>query len=108
MEPLVDEQIQQRVCTTRQRFRLYTPRVWFLTVCSIHGLRCDFVGGVRGAVWVHRARQGRRGTLIKDTHDGLVLFGIMARLYPFTYWIKSTFLGKYFVASPEQDSGIGA
>ncbi|KAK8069788.1 hypothetical protein PG994_006404 [Apiospora phragmitis] len=40
-------------------------------------------------------------------HDGLVPFGIMARLYPFTNWVKSTFLGKYLVASPEQDSGIG-
>lgn len=34
-------------------------------------------------------------------------FGILARLYPFTNWMKSTFLGKYLVASPEQDSGIG-
>lgn len=31
----------------------------------------------------------------------------MARLYPFTNWIKSTFLRKYLVASPEQDSGVG-
>lgn len=34
-------------------------------------------------------------------------FGIMARLYPFTNWVKSTWAGKYLVASPEQDSGIG-
>lgn len=33
----------------------------------------------------------------------------MARLYPFTNWVKSTWLGdKYLVARPEQDSGIGA
>lgn len=33
----------------------------------------------------------------------------MARLYPFTNWVKSTWLGdKYLVASPEQDSGIGS
>lgn len=32
----------------------------------------------------------------------------MARCYPFTNWIKSTWVGeKYLVASPEQDSGIG-
>lgn len=31
----------------------------------------------------------------------------MARLYPFTNWVKSTWMGKYLVASPEQDSGIG-
>lgn len=36
-----------------------------------------------------------------------VPFGIMARLYPFTNWVKSTWMGRYLVASPEQDSGIG-
>jgi len=46
--------------------------------------------------------------LIQGFHDGLVAFGVMARLYPFTNWVKSTFLGKYLVASPEQESGIGA
>ncbi|KAK6221971.1 hypothetical protein LQW54_001191 [Pestalotiopsis sp. IQ-011] len=45
--------------------------------------------------------------LIQGFHDGLVPFGLMARLYPFTNWMKSTFLGKYMVASPEQQSGIG-
>ncbi|KAM5350141.1 hypothetical protein ACJ41O_006646 [Fusarium nematophilum] len=45
--------------------------------------------------------------LIKGFHNGLAPFGIMARLYPFTNWVKSTFLGKYMVASPEQDSGVG-
>lgn len=45
--------------------------------------------------------------LIQGFHDGLVPFGIMARLYPFTNWVKSTFLGKYLVATPEQQSGIG-
>lgn len=32
----------------------------------------------------------------------------MARLYPFTNWVKSTWMGKYMVASPEQNSGIGS
>lgn len=33
----------------------------------------------------------------------------MARLYPFTNWVKSTWFGeKYLVASPEQNSGIGS
>ncbi|ORY64953.1 flavonoid 3',5'-hydroxylase [Pseudomassariella vexata] len=45
--------------------------------------------------------------LIQGFHDGLVPFGIMARLYPFTNWVKSTWMGRYLVASPEQDSGIG-
>lgn len=48
------------------------------------------------------------GGLIKGFHDGLPAFGLMCRLHPFTSWIKSTFLNKYLVASPEQESGIGS
>ncbi|KAK5714842.1 hypothetical protein LTS12_027821, partial [Elasticomyces elasticus] len=40
-------------------------------------------------------------------HDGLPAFGLLARLYPFTNWIKSIFLKKYLVATPADDSGIG-
>lgn len=47
------------------------------------------------------------GGLIKGFHDGLPAFGLLARLHPFTSWIKTTFLGKYLVASPQDDSGIG-
>lgn len=48
------------------------------------------------------------GDLIKGFHDGLPAFGLMCRLHPFTSWIKSTFMNKYLVASPEQESGIGS
>ncbi|KAL3418538.1 flavonoid 3-hydroxylase [Phlyctema vagabunda] len=47
------------------------------------------------------------GGLIAAFHDGLPAFGMMARLYPFTGWVKRTWMGKYLVASPEQDSGFG-
>jgi cytochrome P450 len=48
------------------------------------------------------------GGLIQGFHDGLVPFGLMARLYPFTNWVKSTWVGeKYLVAKPEHESGIG-
>jgi cytochrome P450 len=48
------------------------------------------------------------GGLIQGFHDGLLPFGLMARLWPFTHWIKSTWVGeKYLVAKPEDDSGIG-
>lgn len=48
------------------------------------------------------------GGLIQGFHDGLVPFGLMARLYPFTNWVKSTSWGaKNLVAHPGQDSGIG-
>ena len=48
------------------------------------------------------------GGLIKGFHDGLPAFGLMARLHPFTTWIKDTWVGeRYLVATPESDSGIG-
>lgn len=45
--------------------------------------------------------------LIQGFHDGLPAFGVLARLHPFTSWIKTTFLKKYIVATPQDDSGIG-
>ncbi|KAJ5097471.1 hypothetical protein N7456_008192 [Penicillium angulare] len=47
------------------------------------------------------------GGLIQGFHDGLPAFGLLARLHPFTSWIKTTFLKKYLVATPADDSGIG-
>jgi hypothetical protein len=41
------------------------------------------------------------GGLIQGFHDGLLPFGLMARLWPFTNFIKKTPLGKYLVAKPE-------
>ena len=54
--------------------------------------------------------QGRDvGGLIQGFHDGLDLFGLLASLYPFTAWIKTTWIGtKYLVAKPEDASGIGS
>ena len=46
--------------------------------------------------------------LIKGFHDGLRYFGVMARLHPFTLWIKETWIGeRYLVAKPEHKSGTG-
>ncbi|KAG9248744.1 flavonoid 3',5'-hydroxylase [Calycina marina] len=47
------------------------------------------------------------GGLIQGFHDGLPAFGLMARLHPFTSWIKSTFMNKYLVATPDATNGIG-
>ncbi|RDW73285.1 hypothetical protein BP6252_07192 [Coleophoma cylindrospora] len=47
------------------------------------------------------------GGLIAAFHAGMPIAGLMARLYPLTEWVKSTWVGKYLVASPEQDFGIG-
>ena len=47
------------------------------------------------------------GGLIQGFHDGLPAFGLLARLHPFTSWVKTTFLKKYLVAKPADNSGIG-
>ena len=48
------------------------------------------------------------GGLVQGFHDGLPMFGLLARLYPFTNWIKKTWIGeRFFVAKPEDNSGIG-
>jgi cytochrome P450 len=45
--------------------------------------------------------------LIQGFHDGMTSFGLLARFHPFTTWIKTTPLGRFFIATPEDDSGIG-
>ncbi|QRD85169.1 putative cytochrome P450 monooxygenase [Aspergillus flavus] len=47
------------------------------------------------------------GGLIQGFHDGLPAFGLLARLHPFTSWMKTTFMKKYLVAKPEDNTGIG-
>jgi hypothetical protein len=48
------------------------------------------------------------GGLIRDFHDGMMAFGLLARFHPFTTWVKQTTLGKrILVATPQDDSGIG-
>ena len=47
------------------------------------------------------------GGLIQGFHDGLPAFGLLGRLWPFTEKVKSTPLGKFLVAKPEDSSGIG-
>jgi hypothetical protein len=47
------------------------------------------------------------GGLIQGFHDGLPPFGFLARMHPFTSWMKTTFMKKYLVATPQDDSGIG-
>ena len=48
------------------------------------------------------------GSLIKGFRDGLPFFGLMARLYTFTDWVKETWIGEqYLVAKPEHKTGFG-
>lgn len=46
--------------------------------------------------------------LIQSFHDGLPIFGVMGRLYPFTKWIKETWVADAFmVPKPGDSTGIG-
>jgi hypothetical protein len=106
MEPLIDEQITHWIGRLDEKFA--TPRrpldfaPWAVYVAY------DIISEVGFGAPFGFVTEGKDvGGLIQGFHDGLVPFGIMARLYPFTNWMKSTFLGKYMVASPEQESGIG-
>ncbi|KAF5020719.1 hypothetical protein F66182_7251 [Fusarium sp. NRRL 66182] len=106
MEPLIDiniknwiDRLQKDFASTHRPFD-FAPWAVFMAydIISEVGFGAPF-----GFIEQGRDVEG----LIQGFHDGLVPFGIMARLYPLTNWVKSTFLGKYMVASPEQDSGIG-
>lgn len=46
--------------------------------------------------------------LIRSMHDGVLPFGIMARMHPLTRWLKSTWLRRYLVATPQHKGGFGA
>lgn len=47
------------------------------------------------------------GGLIQGFHDGMTAFGLMGRFWPLTSRIKKTWLGRFLVAKPTDNSGIG-
>lgn len=106
MEPLVDarmkhwiSKLDEKFATTGQKFEFN----WWAIYMAY-----DIVSEIGFGAPFGFVEEGKDvGGLIEGFHQGLVPFGIMARLYPFTYWVKSTWMGKYLVATPEQDSGIG-
>ena len=106
MEPLIDQNIQNWIAKLEQKFASTGDKFDFAPWAVY--MAYDVISEVGfGAPFGFVDKGSDISGLIQGFHDGLTPFGIMARLYPFTYWVKSTFLGKYLVASPEQDSGIG-
>ncbi|RYP80341.1 hypothetical protein DL769_002521 [Monosporascus sp. CRB-8-3] len=106
MEPLIDEQIQCWISKLDELFASGHQKFDF-SPWAVY-MAYDVISSVGFGAPFGFVEQGKDvGDLIQGFHDGLVPFGIMARLYPFTNWVKSTFLDKYLVASPEQESGIG-
>jgi cytochrome P450 len=107
MEPLIDANISRWIDKIDERFAS-TGEKFDLAPWAVY-MAYDIISEVGFGQPFGFIEQGQDiGGLIKGFHDGLVPFGIMARLFPFTNWVKSTWFGeKYLVASPEQDSGIG-
>ncbi|KAF9873690.1 hypothetical protein CkaCkLH20_08800 [Colletotrichum karsti] len=106
MEPLLDLHIERWIQRLDSNFASTGKRFDFApwAVYLVYDIVSDVgFGQPFGFIEQEKDVEG----LIQGFHDGLVPFGIMARCWPFTNWMKSTFLGKYMVASPEQDSGIG-
>ncbi|KAJ0386979.1 hypothetical protein COL922a_003130 [Colletotrichum nupharicola] len=106
MEPLLDHHIDRWIEKLDNNFASPGKRLDFApwAVYLVYDIVSDVgFGQPFGFIEQEKDVEG----LIQGFHDGLVPFGIMARCWPFTNWMKSTFLGKYLVATPEQDSGIG-
>ncbi|KAK1852226.1 cytochrome p450 [Colletotrichum chrysophilum] len=106
MEPLLDHHIDRWIEKLDNNFASPGKRLDFApwAVYLVYDIVSDVgFGQPFGFIEQEKDVEG----LIQGFHDGLVPFGIMARCWPFTNWVKSTFLGKYLVATPEQDSGIG-
>lgn len=107
MEPLIDEQIKHWMTKLHDNFAV--PGESFDFARWAVYLAYDVVSSVGfGKPFGFIEQSKDVGGLIQGFHDGLLLFGVMARLYPFTEWIKKTFLQRFFVATPEQKNGIGA
>ncbi|OJJ49987.1 hypothetical protein ASPZODRAFT_58830 [Penicilliopsis zonata CBS 506.65] len=106
MEPLMDgiiqgwlQKLDEKFAQTNQCFDF----TWWAVYMAYDVISEVGFGGSFGFV-----EQGKDvGGLIQGFHDGLPAFGLLARLHPFTTWIKTTFLKKYLVASAADDSGIG-
>lgn len=107
MEPLIDERISEWVTRLDDLFAKPAKKFDFCPWAVY--MAYDIISEAGFGQPFGFIEQGKDVEgLIQGFHDGLVPFGIMARLYPFTNWVKSTWFGdKYLVASPEQDSGIG-
>ncbi|PQE08820.1 flavonoid 3, 5 -hydroxylase protein [Rutstroemia sp. NJR-2017a WRK4] len=106
MEPLMDIRVVDWLEALEQRFAKSNARFDFAPWAIF--MAYDIISEIGFGAPLGFVEKGEDiGGLVQGFHDGLPAFGLMCRLYPFTEWIKSTFLGDKFVAKPEDDSGIG-
>ncbi|KAJ0417513.1 cytochrome P450 [Aspergillus carlsbadensis] len=106
MEPLIDLRIREWANKLDERF-VRTGEAFDFSWWAVY-MAYDIISEVGfGAPFGFVEKGEDVGGLIQGFHDGLSAFGLLARLHPFTSWVKTTFLKKYLVAKPQDDSGIG-
>ncbi|OJZ82424.1 hypothetical protein ASPFODRAFT_211126 [Aspergillus luchuensis CBS 106.47] len=106
MEPLLDAHIEHWLQKIDERFAR-TGAVFDFSWWAVY-MAYDIISEVGFGAPFGFVEQGQDvGGLVQGFHDGLPAFGLLARLHPFTSWMKTTFMKKYLVATPQDDSGIG-
>ncbi|KAJ5770959.1 uncharacterized protein N7511_003010 [Penicillium nucicola] len=106
MEPLLDMRIQQWTSKLNEKF-IKTGEAFDFSWWAVY-MAYDIISEIGFGEPFGFIEKGEDiGGLIQGFHDGLPAFGLLARLHPFTSWIKTTFLKKYLVAKPEDNTGIG-
>ncbi|EAW12076.1 cytochrome P450 [Aspergillus clavatus NRRL 1] len=106
MEPLIDVRIQDWINKLEDKFA-QTGKGFDFAWWAVY-MAYDIISEIGfGAPFGFVEQAKDVGGLIRGFHDGLPAFGFLARLHPFTSWVKTTFLKKYLVATPQDDSGIG-
>ncbi|KAK3112206.1 hypothetical protein LTR53_011770 [Teratosphaeriaceae sp. CCFEE 6253] len=106
MEPLVDASIRLWINAMDERFAKQGQTFDFAPGAVY--MAYDIISEIGFGAPIGFVESGSDvGELIQGFHDGLPAFGLLARLWPFTYWVKRTWLGKYLVAKPEDKTGIG-
>ena len=106
MEPLIDAQISRWFSRLDALFGQGKP--FDFCPWSVY-MAYDVVTDIGFGAPFGFIEQGRDvAGLIRAMHDGILPFGIMARMWPLMDWLKSTWVGKYLVTTPEDKNGFGA
>ncbi|RAL14130.1 cytochrome P450 [Aspergillus homomorphus CBS 101889] len=106
MEPLIDLRMQEWLDKLDEKYSS-TGEVFDFAWWAVY-MAYDIISEVGfGAPFGFVSQAHDVGGLIQGFHDGLPAFGLLSRLHPFTSWVKTTFLKKYLVATPADQSGVG-
>jgi len=102
-EPLMDERILEFI----SRIEKFEGKQFDLAPWGTY-VAFDIISQVGfGKPFGFVEKGGDVGGLIEALHDGLVVFGVFAKLYPLMEWIKTTWFKKHVVATPEMKGGMG-